>query len=77
VSEADPRDGLLLPDCAERDVERRFHELTKKYSFRLFLRNAGNLRDKPDLVLNLMLCLKDWLDGKGLAEEGSPQRSQP
>ena len=24
---------------------------------------------KPELVLNLMLCLKDWLGGKGLAVE--------
>jgi hypothetical protein len=77
VSEANPRDGLLVPDRGEQDLERRFYDLTGKYSFRLFLRNAINLNGEPDLVLNLMFCLKDWLGGRSLAAEGALQRSQP
>jgi len=63
VSEANPRDGLLVPDRAERDVERRFYELTRKYSFRLFLRNAVKLRGEFGVDDLLQYSTRDCVEG--------------
>jgi hypothetical protein len=66
VSEANPRDRLLVPDRAERDIERRFYELTRKYSFRLFLRNAINLKGEFEvddlLQYSTRDCVKGYID---------------
>ena len=45
VLEANPRDGLLFPKGVKEAVEQLFYDLMKKYSFRLFLRDAINVKD--------------------------------
>jgi hypothetical protein len=63
VLEADPRDGLLLPDRVEQDVERPFYELTKKYSFRLFLRSAISLKEGFEVDDLLQYSTRDCVQG--------------
>jgi len=45
VTEANPRDGLILPENVKEDTEHLFYNLMKKYSFRLFMRDAINRKD--------------------------------
>jgi len=44
--EANPRDGLIFPDDIKEDAESLFYDLMKKYSFRLFMRDAINRQDE-------------------------------
>jgi hypothetical protein len=53
----------MLPDRAELDVECRFYELTKKYSFRLFLRNAINMKDGFEVDSLLQYSTRDCVQG--------------
>ena len=77
IMEANPRDGLIFPEDIEEDVESRFYDLMKKYSFRLFMRDAINRQDgfAVDDLLQYATreCVADYIEA--LVEIGIVGRS--
>jgi hypothetical protein len=70
--EANPRDGLIFPEDIEEDAVSLFYDLMKKYSFRLFMRDAIN-RQEGFAVDDLLRyatreCVADYIEA--LVESG-------
>jgi hypothetical protein len=77
VLDANPRDGLIFPKRVKRDAERLFYELMKKYSFRLFLRNAVSFEDGFELDKLLQYSTRECVEGyaEALLEAGIVERA--
>jgi hypothetical protein len=66
VLEADPRDGLLFPPGLRKPHEWVFYDLMKKYSFRLFLRDAisakGTFNIDDLLQYSSRECIEEYVE---------------
>lgn len=75
--EANPREGLIFPEDIEQDPESRFYDLMKKYSFRLFMRDAINRQDAFAVDDLLQYATRECVAGyiEALQETGIIARS--
>lgn len=77
VMEANPRDGLIFHENIEEDAESLFYDLMKKYSFRLFMRDAINRQEGFSVDDLLQYATRECVEGyiEALAEIGIIARS--